>query len=261
LGRIAAVDYREVLLSYLFPGAQTSASALPLLIDQFERLLALSLCNRHHILLRMDAGFGTDTNLTWLLPRGYQVVVKGFSASRAAAHARRITTWTEIRPNDTWIAWSPKPLVFTRPTRTAVVRWRTPKRERHALYITTLTDLTLHELAELYDDRGQVEVEIQSDKMGLLIARRRKSQFAAQEMLILLNDWVHNFLAWFHAAILLDSPFAAFGPKRIVRDLFTIPGEATIANDSLLELRLSESHPYAAAMVTCLNCLWQTPHL
>ena len=261
MGRIAAVDYREVLFSSLFPGAQTSAVALPPLLEAFERLVPFSFCNRQRILLRMDAGFGTDNNLTWVLPRGYQLLVKGFSASRAAAHARRITNWTEIRPNDTWIAWSPKPLVFVRPTRTAVVRWRTPKRDRHALYITTLTELSLHELAELYDDRGQIEVEIQSDKMGLLIARRRKRQFAAQEMLILLNDWVHNFLAWFHAAILVDSPFATFGPKRIVRDLFTIPGEATIVNDSLLELRLSEAHPYAAAMVTCLNRLWQSPHL
>jgi hypothetical protein len=64
-----------------------------------------------------------------------------------------------------------------------------------------------------------------------------------------------------HTAILVDSPFAAFGPKRIVRDLFTLPGEATIANESLLELRLSEAHPYAAAMVTCLNRLWQSPYL
>jgi hypothetical protein len=234
---------------------------MPALLDEFERLLPLSLCDRQRILLRMDAGFGTDANLNFLLPHDYQLLVKGFSTARAAAHARRITSWTEIRPGDTWLAWSPKPLVFARPTRTAVVRWRTPKRERHALYITTLTDLSLHDLADLYDDRGQIEVEIQSDKMGLLIARRRKSKFAAQEMLILLNDWVHNFLAWFHAAILVDGPLAAFGPKRIVRDLFSIPGEATITNDSLLELRLSEAHPYAAAMVTCLNRLWQKSHL
>ena len=92
LGRIAAVDYREVLLSYLFPGVQTSAPALPPLIDEFERIMPFSFCNRQHILLRMDAGFGTDSNLTWLLPHGYQIVVKGFSAARAAAHARCITT-------------------------------------------------------------------------------------------------------------------------------------------------------------------------
>jgi len=95
--------------------------------------------------------------------------------------------------------------------------------------------------------------------MGLLIARRRKRHFAAQELLILVNDRVHNLLAWLHANILAGSTFAGFGPKRIVRDLLTIPGEATIKNDTLLELRLSATHPYAAEMVRCLAQLWQIP--
>ena len=232
---------------------------MPPLISELERVLPLRRKERQRTLLRMDAGFGTDDNITWVLPHDYQLLVKGFSGKRAAAYARRVTTWTEIRPNDTWIAWSPKQLVFPRPTRTAVVRWRTPKQYRHALYITTLPDLTLHELADLYDDRGRIEVEIQSDKMGLLIARRRKGHFVAQEMLILVNDWVHNLLAWLHANILAESAFAGFGPKRIVRDLLTIPGEATIKDDTLLELRLSETHPYAAEMVRCLRRLWQIP--
>ena len=232
---------------------------MPPLISELERVLPLRRKERQRTLLRMDAGFGTDDNITWVLPHDYQLLVKGFSGKRAAAYARRVTTWTEIRPNDTWIAWSPKQLVFPRPTRTAVVRWRTPKQYRHALYITTLQDLTLHELAALYDDRGRIEVEIQSDKMGLLIARRRKGHFVAQEMLILVNDWVHNLLAWLHANILAESAFAGFGPKRIVRDLLTIPGEATIKDDTLLELRLSETHPHAAEMVRCLVRLWQVP--
>jgi hypothetical protein len=65
--------------------------------------------------------------------------------------------------------------------------------------LTTLLDLDLRESISLYEDRGQIEVEIQSDKMGLLIARRRKRSFAAQELLILLDDWVHNLLAVLHA--------------------------------------------------------------
>lgn len=259
MGRVTATEYREVVLSYLFAGAQTSALALLPLVQELERVLPLERAQRQRTLLRTDGGFGTDDNLTWLLPHDYQALLKGFSGKRAAAHARRVTTWIEIRPGDTWMAWSPKPLTFARPTRTAVVRWRTPKQDRHALYITTLTDLTLQELANLYDDRGRIEVDIQSDKMGLLIARRRKAHFAAQEMLILINDWVHNLLAWLHANVLRESRFTGFGPKRIVRDLLTIPGEATIVDDVLLELRLSETHPYAAEMVRCLRRLWHIP--
>lgn len=226
---------------------------------ELERVLPLNRTERRRTLIRTDAGFGTDGNLRWLLPQEYQVLVKGFSGKRAAAYARRVTDWTEIRSDDTWLAWSPTQLVFPRPTRTAVVRQRTKKQDRHAVYITTLVDLSLQEVAALYDDRGRMEVEIQSDKMGLLIARRRKSHFAAQEMLILINDWVHNLLAWLHMNILCDSRFAGFGPKRIVRDLFSVPGEATIVNDMLIELRLSETHPYADELARCLARLWHVP--
>jgi hypothetical protein len=118
----------------------------------------------------------------------------------------------------------------------------------------------LVEVADFYDDRGSAEVDIQADKMGLLIARRRKHNWEAQEMLVLLNDWAHNVLAWFHAYALRDSPFAGFGPKRIIRDLFSIPGEATIVDDHLVELRLKETHPYAADMTRCLDRLWQSPY-
>ena len=96
-------------------------------------------------------------------------------------------------------------------------------------------------------------------KWAYYVARRRKRRFAAQEMLILLNDWAHNLLAWFRRHALSDSRFADYGPKHVVRDLFTIPGEAIIVDDELIELRLGASHPYAAEMTHCLDRLWQVP--
>jgi hypothetical protein len=104
-----------------------------------------------------------------------------------------------------------------------------------------------------------VAVEIQTDKMGLLLARRRKRRFAAQEMRILLNDWAHNLWARFRRQALIGSRFADYGPKRIIRDLLTIPGEAIIADNELVEGRLKTSHPYAAEMTHCLDRLWQVP--
>ena len=59
--------------------------------------------------------------------------------------------------------------------------------------------------------------------------------------------------------MLQDTPFKSFGPKRIIRDLLSIPGEADIVNDELIELRLMASHPYAAAMTEALKHLWQIP--
>jgi hypothetical protein len=228
-------------------------------LSELERVLPLTRAERLRTILRMDAGFGTDANLAYLLPHDYQLLVKGFSAGRAAAQARRISTWTEIRADDTWAAWSAKPLQLSRPSRTVVLKQRTPTRERHALLLTTLMDLDLREIISLYEDRGQIEVEIQSDKMGLLIARRRKRSFAAQELLILLNDWVHNLLAVLHTTIFQASPFAGFGPKRLIRDVLSIPGAATFENGQITTVQLSAQHPYADAMVACLSRLLSDP--
>ena len=260
LVRIGATDYREIVASLLYPGSQTSLASLQTAVLVLERVLYLDPRRRQHTLLRIDGGFGSDDNLAWVLERHYQLIAKGYSGKRAAAYAQRVKRWTEIRPGERWVARSPVQLVFPMPTQTIVVRWLTLKRRfRHALYIATDLDATPVEVAEAYDDRGAGEVEIQTDHMGLLLRRRRKRGFAAQEMLVLLNDLAHNWLAWLHAWVLKDSPFEGFGPKRIIRDLFTIPGEAVIVNDELIELSLKASHPYAAAMVEVLERLWQAP--
>lgn len=230
------------------------------MVNEVQRLLPLDCRQRQSTLIRLDAGFGDDANLAWLIPLGYQVLAKGYSGKRAAAYARRIqpSAWQEIQPGQRWLAWSPRQLRFSRPTRTVAVRWLTPQqRWKHALYITTLSELSLDEIAALYDDRATAEVEIQAAKSGLFLARRRKHLFAAQEMLMLLNDWVHNLLAWFHADVLRQTVFEGFAPKRIVRDLLTIPAQAVIVDDQLLELKLKQSHPYAAPMAACLTKLWQ----
>ena len=260
LVRIGATDYREVVASLLYPGTQTSLASLQPAVLTLERGLYLDLLRRQRTLIRLDGGFGSDDNLAWLLNRSYQLIAKGYSGKRAAAYARQVRHWIEVRPGEKWVALSPVQLAFPVPTQTVAVRWLTPKRRwRHALYITTDLNATPVEVVETYDDRGAGEVEIQTDHMGLLLRRRRKRSFAAQEMLVLLNDLAHNWLAWLHAWVLQDTPFKSFGPKRIIRDLLSIPGEADIVNDELIELRLKASHPYAAVMTEVLEHLWQIP--
>ena len=260
LVRIGATDYREVVASLLYPGTQTSLASLQPAVLTLERVLYLDLLRRQRTLIRLDGGFGSDDNLAWLLNRSYQLIAKGYSGKRAAAYARQVKHWIEVRPGEKWVALSPVQLAFPVPTQTVAVRWLTPKRRwRHALYITTDLNATPVEVVETYDDRGAGEVEIQTDHMGLLLRRRRKRSFAAQEMLVLLNDLAHNWLAWLHAWVLQDTPFKSFGPKRIIRDLLSIPGEADIVNDELIELRLKASHPYAAVMTEVLEHLWQIP--
>jgi hypothetical protein len=260
LVRIGATDYREVLASLLYPGNQLSMGVLKPALWTLERVLYLDHpAQRRSLWLRLDGGFGTDDNLGWVLQQGYSLSAKGFSGKRAAAFARQVKDWTEVPPGRRWAAPAPRALVFPVPTQTVVVRWQTQTEKlRHALYITTDLKATPTEVVQTYGQRGAGEVDLQADHSGLLLRHRRKRQWAAQEMLILLNDWAHNWLAWLWAWGLQDGPLAGFGPKRIIRDLMSIPGEAVIQNDQLVELRLKASHPYAAPMAEALRRLWPT---
>ena len=49
------------------------------MVCELQRLLPLTWAERQRTLIRIDAGFGDDANLSWLLPWGYQVLAKGYS--------------------------------------------------------------------------------------------------------------------------------------------------------------------------------------
>ena len=59
---------------------------------------------RSHVLMRLDAGFGNDQNINWLLHRGYQVLSKGKSGKRAAAFARQVKQWQPLE-EDNGLLW------------------------------------------------------------------------------------------------------------------------------------------------------------
>jgi hypothetical protein len=66
------------------------AASLQPVVGELQRLLPITWAERRHTLVRIDAGFGDDANLRWLLPWGYQVLAKGYSGKRAAVYARRL---------------------------------------------------------------------------------------------------------------------------------------------------------------------------
>ncbi len=96
-----ATEYREVLLSLLYSGEQTSLASLQPVVRALQDLLRLNWQQRQRTLVRIDGGFGDDTNLNWLLRQGYQVLAKGYSGKRAKAFARRVASndWLTILPD------------------------------------------------------------------------------------------------------------------------------------------------------------------
>lgn len=256
LVRVSAPAYRETLLSLLYAGSQHGTSTFRPSVRAVQSLLELSREQRHHTVLRTDAGLGTDENINWALTHDYQVLMKGYNGKRAQAFARRISNadWYALR-TDRWVAIVPKASRYARRTQTLLLRWQTEKGMQYATLVHSLLDQDWHTVPALYDDRGAAENEIKMDKAGLLLPKRRKKRLAAQEALILLTDVVHNALAWTHDWMFTESRFASYGPLGLVNDVLCIPGEVVLKGGRLHMVALRETHPYAAEMVVCLTKL------
>ena len=166
---------------------------------------------------------------------------KGFPTVRAETLARQVLRWDEYR-QDVWLAEVNPPTDYGRPTRCFVKRQLKDGQVSSQL-------LPLHPVRpsktcylHLYDDRGAAEIEqFRGDKSGLGLEARRKHSFPGQQGYILLTDLAHNLLSEFSQQALADSPFADFGPKRIIRDLFAIPGRLFFDQDRLARGRVAKS--------------------
>jgi hypothetical protein len=208
---------------------------------------------RKRTLFRLDGGSGTDDNLRWLLSRGYQILAKGFSGKRANALATRVTRW-DAYDRKSYLGWVDPTFDLGSPVRVVVKKRLHKGVWKHSYYVTTLSFPSKAALMERYDQRGGAEIEqFRSDKDGLHLSARRKQGVASQKALILLTDLVHNLLADFQHRALVDSPFAEWGLKRIVRDLLTVPGRLHFRSGQLKRIELLASHPYADDLILCLE--------
>lgn len=250
LVRLSAPTYHETFSSALYAGNTQAFATLKQSVAAFEQQVPQAQQHRSQIIFRSDAGIGTDANINWLLWRGYQVLTKGFSHTRAAAQARQVmpSAWHQDGEAERWVAPAPRPPRFGRRTEMYVVRWHTRQGFRYSTLISSLPGLSPLSTLHLYDGRGAMEIEIRADKQGLRLPKRHKRSMAAQLVLILLTDIAHNLLSWLHAATLADGPCREFGTLRVVEDLLTIPGYLEFKGAYLRKVALLDTHPFAAAM-------------
>lgn len=259
--RFMMAGYHETLLSVAYPGDRHGYEYCKPALKQLLHHWPWSRQQRQKVILRSDAEQGTDANLSYILWLGFQVLMKGFSGRRTQAWVRRTpaSRWQPDPDHETrWVAPAPDKLRLGRRIAAYLLRWSDAKQKmKHATLWTTLPYPIFSQWA-LYDGRGAAEVEIRADKSGLGLPLRRKQSLDAMEAWVVLTDVAHNLLAWLHPWMLADSPFASFGPKRIVHDLLTIPGRVVLDNDQLTKVALWKTHPYANEMRLCLQKLLQT---
>ncbi len=114
-------------------------------------------------------------------------------------------------------------------------------------------DYDLIQISQLYDDRASIENEFKADKAGLLLPRRRKKQFNAQEALVLLTDLAHNIVAWTRHFWAAQPEIGDIGIYSIVNKIMPIPGKVMFADDHLVKVRLQATHPLAKPVLACLS--------
>lgn len=244
--------YRETIWSDVVAGNRHTANCLRPAVLGFESALEIAPQRRSRVVWRIDGGGGSDEHIRWLLSRDYQVMVKGASNRRAEALARQVTRWDPY--GDAWLGQVVSPVDFGRAVQVIVKKRQTKEGFCHSYYVSTLKMPSKGALMTCYDQRGAAEVEqFRNDKNGLHLAARRKHKLHAQQALILLTDVVHNLLADLSHRALAGTSFAGFGPKRIVRDLLTIPGRLTFEGTQLKRIDLLASHPHAKIMLDCLH--------
>jgi hypothetical protein len=257
LARVHAPQYHETLFSCVYPGKQESSPAYVPTVEALETFLNLTSAQKQRTILRSDAGFGSDANINHALDADWQVLTKNKGGRRPQAFAGKVANedWQPFG-SERWVARAVASPTYVRPAECLVLRWLTSNGQvKHAIVICSIIGWTMEETIAHYDDRGACETEIQADKGGLKLERRRKKRMAAQEALILLTDIAHNLLAWVPQWMFPDEPLATFGTTRLVEDVFHLPGRLFFHDEQLTEVQLNRLHPHAEAVAVGLERL------
>jgi Transposase DDE domain len=284
LGRVLATQYHEVVADRLFDGKTQLITALLPLVLAAEQTLELDAAKRERTLVRIDAGAGSVSDINWLLFRGYYVLAKDYSTTRAAHLAEQVTDWiTDPHDSERQIGMVPVPAddyhagQYQRSITRVAVRCRLANAQWGVgVIICTLPPAEALRLAGqdpalaadpqasalayvmLYDQRGGgVETTFKEDKQGLGITKRSKKRFAAQQVVVALGALAHNVLVWAKRWLHPQVPgIMRFGVKRLVRDVFGIGGLVRLdAHGQVTSIVLNQANRLSHWLLASLQTL------
>lgn len=155
------------------------------------------------IILRLDAGFGTGPNLTWLIEMGYLIYTKAHNAQVATTLRNQLepdSTWTQVGKNAEMIDCGQQ--LITRcpyPLSVALERFHTPNGLKHSALITYRDDdehLSLPTWFDFYNARQIIEAGIKETNVVFKmhpLKMRSSGGIALQEQFSL---FAANFVRW-----------------------------------------------------------------
>ena len=208
--------YREPLDIFLHAGNVPSAGPLEEIVQYLEDAYGWARSLRQNIVWRLDAGYGSDKKLWWLMRRGYRVVAKGFSNSRAARLARQVAEeeWKTVGSTQD-VYEQGRLATLTSPHRCLLVRTARTKTQgyRFSYLVSNLKKWVRPKGHVLfYNHRQGMEKEVQQIKSILGLKHKRKRSFQGMEASALLTAMANLELVWFRRQLGLSE----LGIKRFI---------------------------------------------
>ena len=286
LGRVLATHYNEVVCDRTFAGTVQLTKALQPLISATEQTLGIEQAaeKKARTLVRVDSGGGSRKDIDWLLSRGYRVLTKDYSTTRARKLAASVTQWFDdpTQPGRQF-GLVRTPHDYAQPVVRIAVRCRKNNQQWAIGVLVTnlspdevasLMDITLELSPDLsalwlayvrcYDQRGGgVETSFKQDSQALGNKKRNKKRFCAQQMLTQLNALAHNVLVWAKRWLTIETPaLKPVGFVRLMRDVFTTTGQLCFnAQGRLIEIRLNAADTLVRPWVHGLAQLLTLEHV
>ena len=274
LARVLAPSTSEILSQSLYYGNTVSCSVLKEMVYKMERQLEVETkAKRQHLQLRLDAGFGTDSNINFSLWRGYNILAKVYSQKRAKALAKSVKEWVAVPSSadntQREAGFVQNPHRYCRKTVQVAVRTPTKKGGySYSALVTTSINATLEQIVTDYDKRGGVpESTFCQDYQGIAVRKRRKGGFTAQKVLVLLSQLAHNLMIWMKSWLndaleaslftgekeptktakkeiaLAQKTIQQRGIKRFIRQLLTLSGKVVFNQQKVVCIFLNPLYP------------------
>ena len=256
LVRVRIANTQETVWETVVSGRTAeSLAVLQEAIQATECLLGLdkqdeqTVVKRARTEIRLDSGWGSESCITWLLERGYQITGKFKSAQRVTKLVKAITDWQSTSSPGREVAPVPQPIPFLRALQQYAVR--TPSKEReggyyHAVVFTSRTDLPMTGVVQEYDKRAGIEADLKGDKHGLALGVIRKRRLPAQKLVVLLTGLAHNVLIWAREWLRPAAPpLADCGIVRLIGQVWAVPGRVKVTDSRVQRIRLRAAHPRA----------------
>ena len=151
-------------------------------------------------ILRMDAGFSSGANLTFLLEAGYEILTKSANAALLTTLLKRVsedTGWTRVGQNAEMVSWPEYQLTTCPyPLTVGVERFHTPQGLQYAVLLRSQPTSALRGWFHEYNARQTVEAGIKQSKTVFHVQHPMSHRLIGMQIQLAFTMFAANFVHW-----------------------------------------------------------------